>query len=227
MRILVVEDYAPVRAAILQALTEEGFTADSAGNGVDAKRLIGENSYDTVVLDIMLPEVNGLDVLTEMRASGDTTPVLMLTALDSINDRVKGLDEGADDYLVKPFAIPELLARVRALVRRGYGGGPALINIGPLQIDTSAQSVTIGDRAVSLTAREFALLQYLAMRVDQVVSREEICEHIYDEPQKTSNVVDVYVGYLRKKLEQNDAPRLLHTRRGAGYILSEREEGRG
>ena len=221
MRILVVEDYAAVRDAIAQALVEDGYTVDTAADGLEARALLGDTEYDAVVMDVMLPGVSGLDLLVELRGAGKQTPVLLLTALDGVDDRVRGLDLGADDYLVKPFAIPELVARVRVIVRRGYGKQTPTIMVGGLSVDTSARAATYGGSTLPLTAREYALLEYLAMRVGQVVTRDEICAHIYDAPQKTSNVVDVYVGYLRKKLESGGAPRLLHTRRGEGYFLAD------
>ena len=225
MRILIVEDYPPVRDAVAQALLEEGFTVDMATNGRSGLERLEERRYDALVVDVMLPEVNGLDLIGALRARGDTTPALVLTALDGVDDRVRGLDRGADDYLVKPFAIPELVARVRALVRRGYGGQTPVVQVGPVSVDTTARTASVEGRLVPLTTREYALLEYLAMRVGQVVTREEICEHIYEERAKSSNVVDVYVGYLRRKLADAGAPPILHTRRGAGYFLGADEDG--
>ncbi|MDA1264193.1 MAG: response regulator transcription factor [Planctomycetota bacterium] len=227
MRVLVVEDYQVVRDAISQSLREEGFVTDDAADGLQAAALWSGGEYDVIVLDVMLPGISGMDLVARMRESGDITPVLMLTALDGVEDRIKGLNRGADDYLAKPFAIGELVARVRALARRAYGRRTPVINVGPLVVDTAAQSATVNGRAITLTAREYSLLEYLALREGQVVTRDEICRHIYQEPQKESNVVDVYVGYLRKKLEGEDGPRLVHTRRGVGYLLTHLEESAG
>ena len=224
MRVLVVEDYQVVRDAVSQSLREEGFVTDDAADGIQAKTLWSAGDYDVVVLDVMLPGISGMDLVASMREAGDETPVLMLTALDGVEDRIKGLNRGADDYLAKPFAIGELIARVRALVRRGYGQRTPLVTVGPLVVDTGAQSAKVDGRSVNLTAREYSLLEYLALREGQVVTRDEICRHIYQEPQKESNVVDVYVGYLRKKLEGESGTRLVHTRRGIGYLLAHVEE---
>lgn len=225
MRILIVEDYPPVRDAVAQALLEEGFTVDIAPNGRVGLERLKEHPYDALVVDVMMPEMSGLDMVGELRARGDTTPALLLTALDGVEDRVRGLDGGADDYMVKPFAIPELVARVRALVRRGYGARTPVVQVGPVSVDTTARTASVEGRLVPLTTREYALLEYLAMRLGQVVTREEICEHIYEERVKSSNVVDVYVGYLRRKLADAGAPPILHTRRGAGYLLSANGDG--
>jgi len=225
VRILIVEDYPPVRDAVAQALLEEGFTVDIAPNGRAGLERLDERHYDALVVDVMMPEMSGLDMVGTLRARGDTTPALLLTALDGLEDRVRGLDGGADDYMVKPFAIPELVARVRALVRRGYGARPRVVQVGPVSIDTTARTASIEGHLVPLTTREYALLEYLSMRAGQVVTREEICEHIYEERVKSSNVVDVYIGYLRRKLTDAGAPPILHTRRGAGYLRSADGDG--
>jgi DNA-binding response OmpR family regulator len=170
----------------------------------------------------MLPELDGISVLRRLRARGSRVPVLVLTARDGVDDRVTGLDVGADDYLVKPFALAELIARVRALVRRGYDRPDPLIRIADLEIDTARRAVRRGAVAIELSAREYALLEYLAMRAGELVTRTQIWEHVYDfRSDAQSNVVDVYIGYLRKKLEHGGAPRLIHTRRGQGYVLAE------
>ncbi len=222
MRLLVVEDFESLRLAVAESLREDGHSVDECAEGPEALVRLVEGSYDVVVLDIMLPGLDGLDVLARARARGCQTAVLLLTARDGVDDRVAGLDRGADDYLVKPFAMAELLARVRALVRRGYGHPTPHLAIAHLTIDTAAHHVTSGGEPVELTAREYALLEYLALRTGQVVSRTEIWEHLYDEESTTiSNVVDVYVGYLRRKLEQGGHPRVIHTRRGEGYVLAE------
>ena len=222
VRILVVEDNTPIRESIVQALTEEGFAVDSSGNGKEGQWYALGNPYDAVVLDLMLPEIDGLSILKSMRSKNVRSHVLLLTARDGVSDRVKGLDSGADDYLVKPFAMAELVSRVRALVRRQYDKKAPLIKVRDLVLDTASRSVKRAGKAIDLTAREFALLEFLAMRAGQVVSRTEIWEHVYDfRSSATSNVVDVYVGYLRKKLDILGEPSLITTRRGQGYVLAE------
>ncbi len=217
MRALVVEDYAPIRDAVQEGLADHGFAVDAASNGEDGLWLAEANPYDVIVLDIMLPKLDGLAVLTKLRAKGSKVAVLLLTAKDTIEDRVRGLDLGADDYLVKPFAFAELLARVRALVRRRYDTRDPVIKIDDLELDTTKRIVRRTGQEVALSSREYALLEYLAMRAGELVTRTEIWEHVYDfRSDATSNVVDVYIGYLRKKL---GAPQLIHTRRGHGYVL--------
>lgn len=222
MRALVVEDYAPVRTAVRDGLTDHGFAVDLASDGEEGLWLAEQHPYDVVILDLMLPKLPGLDVLRRLRAGGSMTPVLVLTARDTVGDRVEGLDTGADDYLVKPFAFAELLARVRALVRRRYDHARPMLEVGDLRIDTTRRRVRRGDRDIPMSAREYALLEYLAMRTGEVVTRTAIWDHIYDfHADAQSNVVDVYIGYLRKKL---GPPPLIHTRRGHGYVLSEHDE---
>lgn len=220
LRILVVEDYAPLRRAVAKALREEGYSVDEAETGGEALLCASADAHDVVLLDLMLPGLDGMEILRRLRAEGSKAQVLILTARDAVGDRVRGLDLGADDYLVKPFAMEELLARVRALVRRRYERTSPLVRVGHLELDTSRREARVAGELVKLTAREYALLEYLALRTGQVVSRTDIWQHIYDDDASTtSNVVDVYVGYLRKKLERDELPRLLHTRRGEGYIL--------
>jgi DNA-binding response OmpR family regulator len=220
MRALVVEDYAPVRNAVVEGLAENGFAVDSAADGEEGLWLAQSNPYDVVVLDVMLPKLDGLSVLKRLRKTGAAMPVLVLTAKDTLEDRVTGLDLGADDYLVKPFAFAELLARVRALVRRRYETRDPTIRIEDLEIDTVKRSVKRGGQVVVLSSREYALLEYLAVRTGQLVTRTEIWEHVYDfHSDAHSNVVDVYIGYLRKKLEHDGVAKLIHTRRGQGYVL--------
>ncbi len=221
MRLLVVEDYAPIRDALVRSLREEGHSVDEAADGLSAYALAGADEYDVIVLDLMLPGMDGLEVLRRLRSDQVGSQVLILTARDAVEDRVSGLDLGADDYLAKPFAMEELLARVRALLRRQYSKQDPLVRIGYLEIDTLAHNVKVDGESVMLTAREYALLEYLALRSGEVVSRADIWTHLYDEhSQTTSNVVDVYVGYLRRKIEKDGLPRLLHTRRGEGYVLT-------
>ncbi len=220
MRALVVEDYAPVREGVVEGLTEHGYSVDAAADGEEGLWFAENNPYDVVVLDLMLPKLDGLTVLTRLRAAGNAVPVLVLTARDGLDDRVKGLDSGADDYLVKPFALAELLARVRALVRRRYERGDPTIRVGDLEIDTTKRVVKRDGVVVALSAKEYALLEYLAMRAGALVTRTEIWEHVYDfHSEAHSNVVDVYIGYLRKKLERDGAPKLIQTRRGQGYVF--------
>lgn len=220
MRILLVEDYAPLLRALRQGLEEAGFAVDAAADGQEGLWYARSNQYDVIVLDIMLPQIDGLTILKRLRQGGKSAHVLMLTARDTLEDRVQGLNLGADDYLVKPFAFEELLARVRALVRRHYENKSPVIQVGDLRIDTAARVVERAGLPLELTAREYALLEYLALRAGQVVSRTEMWEHLYDfHSDAESNVVDVYIGYLRKKIERPDAPQLIHTRRGQGYML--------
>ncbi len=220
MRVLVVEDYPPIQKAVAQGLREAGFAVDATGNGADGLWFASNNDYDVVVLDLMLPGLDGLTVLQRLRAQGRSTHVLILTARDTVPDRVRGLDVGADDYLVKPFAMEELLARVRALARRAYCAKNPTLGVADLLINTNRQDVSRGGDPIILTAREYALLEYLAMRAGQVVPRTDIWEHVYEfNAEADSNVVDVYIGYLRKKIERPGQPALIHTIRGAGYSL--------
>ncbi|MCB9892932.1 MAG: response regulator transcription factor [Planctomycetes bacterium] len=221
MRVLVIEDYKPLRESLKQALSEEGFAVDASGDGTEGLWYATSNPYDVVILDLMLPGIGGLEILQQMRAKEVGTNVLILTARDAVADRVQGLDAGADDYLVKPFSMDELMSRVRALVRRSYGRKDPVIRIGDVEVDTANRSVRRDGQHIDLTAREYALLEYLAMREGEVVSRTEIWEHVYDfHSDATSNVVDVYIGYLRKKLDDGKH-KLIHTRRGQGYVLRE------
>ena len=220
MRVLLVEDYEPLRKSASQGLREAGFAVDASADGEEGLWYAKSNDYDVIVLDIMLPVMDGLTVLTRLRQAGKATPILLLTAKDTVQDRVTGLDLGADDYLVKPFAFEELLARVRALVRRKYDAKDPVMQVGDLEIDTATRTVRRAGERIDLTAREYSLLEFLALRAGEVVSRTEIWEHVYDfHSSAESNVVDVYIGYLRKKIERPGLPRLIHTRRGQGYVL--------
>jgi DNA-binding response OmpR family regulator len=224
MRLLVVEDYLPLQRALVKGLREAGFAVDVTGDGEEGLWYATTNDYDVVVLDLMLPKVDGLTILSRLRAAGRTTHVLILTAKDTVPDRVRGLDLGADDYLVKPFAFEELLARVRALARRAYATKNPSLEVGDLRIETPAQRVWRGKEEVHLTPREYALLEYLAMRAGEVVSRSDIWEHVYEfNSEADSNVVDVYIGYLRKKMERPGKPALIQTLRGRGYMLGTEE----
>jgi DNA-binding response OmpR family regulator len=220
MRVLLVEDYTPLRESVTQALEEAGFAVDASADGEEGLWYARSSDYDAIVLDIVLPKLDGLSVLQQLRKAGSRTPVLLLTAKDTIADRVTGLDLGADDYLVKPFALEELLARVRALLRRKYDAADPIIRVQDLEVNTVSRIVRRGGERIDLTAREYALLEFLARRMGEIVSRTEIWEHVYDfRSNVESNVVDVYVGYLRKKIECGGLPRLIHTRRGQGYVL--------
>jgi len=224
MRILVVEDYGPLRGPVVTALRDEGWSVEVAGDGDTALAVIEAQPLDLVILDLMIPGVDGLSVLQRMRSTDDTAHVLVMTARDRVEDRVLALDAGADDYLVKPFAIEELVARSRALLRRKFQVKSPVLTVGPLRVSTADRAVTMDGRPVELTAREYALLEYFAHRPNEVVTRSEAHVSLYGQDgEASSNVVDVYVGYLRKKLEAGGAPRVLHTRRGQGYILSEPE----
>lgn len=220
MRLLLIEDYAPLRKSVAKGLREAGFAVDVTGDGKEGLWFATSNDYDAIVLDLMLPGMDGLDVLSRLRAAGRQSHVLILTAKDTVPDRIHGLDLGADDYLTKPFAFDELLARIHALVRRKYEHKSPEVRIGPVTIDTASQRVWSNGEEVRLTPREYALLEYLAMRADEVVSRSDIWEHVYDfHSAATSNVVDVYIGYLRKKLNGAGAESLIRTVRGRGYTM--------
>jgi DNA-binding response OmpR family regulator len=219
MRVLVVEDSSRLQRTLGAALRKSGYVVDLAGDGIEGLWLAESHAYDVIVLDIMLPGRDGLSVLAELRRQKKPTHVLLLTARDTIADRVQGLQAGADDYLVKPFALDELLARVQALCRRAYGTKQPRLKVADLEVDPQARRVQRAGRAVELTAREYLLLEYLVRRQGEVVSRTEIEEHIYDgQVDPMSNVVDSAVCGLRKKL--GPAP-LIHTRRGLGYVLEE------
>ncbi|NUR08782.1 MAG: response regulator transcription factor [Nocardioidaceae bacterium] len=227
MRVLVVEDHPKLRSLVTRALRSEGYAVDERGDGVEGLHMLTEVEYDAVVLDLMLPGMDGLQVLKEARVRDVWAPVLVLTARDSVPDRVQGLDAGADDYLVKPFAMAELLGRVRALVRRGGAVRPHRLEVGPLVLDPATRSTTVGDERVDLSPREFALLEYLMRRAGKVVSRTELLDHVWDDAYDgVSNVVDVYVKYLRDKIDRRHGLDLLHTVRGVGYRLGPETEPR-
>jgi DNA-binding response OmpR family regulator len=220
MRILIVEDNELLRDSLLQGLREAGFSVDAAADGTDGLWLAESGDYDVIVLDLMLPGIDGLSLLSSLRAKQNDTHVLVLTAKDTVEDRITGLNLGADDYLVKPFVFQELLARVHALVRRRYQRKSPTILLGDIEVDTTRKTVAPRGTIIDLTPREYALLEYLVFRVGEVVSRTEIWEHLYDfESETTSNVVDVFVKRLREKLGRQ----LIQTKRGQGYVLTVEE----
>lgn len=222
VKVLFVEDYKPLQQSVAKAIREVGWAADVAPDGEEGLWFAENNTYDVIILDLMLPKLPGLSILARLREKRNATPILLLTAKDAVEDRMKGLDTGADDYLVKPFFLGELMSRLKALVRRTYNQKDPVIRIGNLEIDTSARCVRRGGSEIELTAREYALLEYLARRERQLVTRTDIWNHVYENYGGSgSNVVDVYVGYLRKKLHRPDMPALIHTKRGQGYVFQE------
>ena len=221
MRILLVEDSERLRRSLAELFRGAGFAIDMTGDGEEGWWHAEQTNYDVIVLDIMLPGLDGLSLLQRLRDSGKTTHVLLLTARDGVDDRVKGFRLGADDYLVKPFATEELLARVQALCRRAYGLKKNIISVGPLSIDLSLRKATLADTDLPLKPREFRILEYLALRRDQVVSRLEIESHLYDEEKEiASNAVNSAISVLRKHLESEGHAELIQTLRGHGYLLS-------
>ena len=225
MRILLVEDESRVAGFIAKGLREQTYAVDLASNGEEALYQAGVNQYDLVVMDVLLPLKDGCTVCRELRASGFRAPILMLTARDAVDDRVAGLDAGADDYLAKPFDFKELLARLRALARRSADVRPRVIRVADLSLDTASHRAARAGAPVSLTAKEYALLEFLMLNEDRVVGREQIAQHVWDESfDPFSNVIDVYIRRLRAKLDAGAACPLIHTRRGAGYLLSARPD---
>ena len=226
MRILLVEDEKDLAAIIKKGLEENGYSVDMAHDGEEGLYMAENYPADVIILDIMLPIMDGLTILKKIREQDIKTPVLMLTAKDTIPDKIKGLDSGADDYLSKPFDFSELLARIRALIRRSGDVKEAIIGVGDLEIDTATHEVKRGGRLILLSAKEYALLEYLAYHKGHVVSRFDITEHIYSEEfDLDSNVIDVYINFLRKKIDKEFDTKLIHTVRGAGYILRSDPEG--
>lgn len=222
MRVLFVEDSKRLQMSVGSALKRSGYAVDLAGDGEEGLWLAANTEYDAIILDVMLPRLDGLTLLRKLRAKGKATHVLLLTARDTVQDRVRGLEIGADDYLVKPFALEELLARVQALCRRTYSSKQARLIVGDLEIDTLAKKVFRAGEPVALKPREYLLLEYLARRRGQVVSRNQIETHIYnDEADLMSNAVESAVCSLRRKLSESNPAPLIHTRRGLGYVLEE------
>lgn len=225
MKILVVEDERKTATYLRTGLTASGFVVDVSTNGEEALYLANTNAYDLLILDVLLPKRDGWFVLAELRRSGVQTPVLFLTARDAVTDRVKGLDLGADDYLVKPFAFSELLARARSILRRGPGRQPETLSIADLEIDLVRHRVTRGGRLLNLTPKEFALLALLARHAGEPLTRTLIAEQVWDMNfEGDSNVVDVHVRRLRSKVDDSFEKKLIHTLRGVGYVLQDRKE---
>ena len=225
MRVLVVEDERSLNELITKRLKLERYVVDSCYDGTDALSYIECAEYDAIVLDVMIPGINGLEVLQKMRSKGNKTPVLLLTAKDTIEDRVKGLDCGADDYMIKPFAFDELLARIRVMFRRASGSVSNVFTLSDLTVDCDSREVRRGNTQIALSAKEFAVLEYLIRNKGIVLSREKISHHIWNyDYEGSSNVIDVYIRYLRKKIDQDFDKPLIHTVRGVGYVLKVSEE---
>lgn len=221
VRILLVEDEARVAGFIAKGLREQAYAVDIASDGEQALYYASVNDYDLIVLDVMIPMQDGYSVCRELRSSGFGAPILMLTARGSVDDRVAGLDAGADDYLAKPFDFKELLARLRALLRRPQALRPPEVRAGDLLLNTASHAASRGGASISLTAKEYALLEFLVLNQDRVVGREQIAQHVWDESfDPLSNVIDVYIKRLRAKIDAGFANPLIHTRRGEGYVLT-------
>jgi two-component system, OmpR family, copper resistance phosphate regulon response regulator CusR len=224
MRVLVIEDEAKVARALSDGLSREGYEVTAARTGEEGYFLLDSGPFDLVVLDLMLPGRDGLEVLATMRSRNRGIPVLVVTARDSVEDRVIGLDAGADDYLVKPFAFAELLARIRALSRRGRSDAPVRLKVADLEMDAASRRVTRGGRTLDLTAREFELLEYLVRNHGRVVSREMLARDVWKETGRATpldNVIDVHIARLRRKVDEAAEPKLIHTVRGVGFMIGE------
>ena len=222
MRILLAEDERDLNRIITKKLTSAGYSVDSFFDGEEAIQVLSYTEYDALILDIMMPKADGYAVLRAVRDAGKTTPVLFLTARDAVADRVKGLDSGANDYLVKPFSFEELLARIRAMTRTSFGVKDSLLTIADITLDSAAQTVRRAGRELTLSAKEYALLEYLMHNQGIILSREKIENHIWNlDYEGGTNVVDVYISYLRKKIDDGREKKLIHTVRGRGYVLRE------
>lgn len=220
MRILIVEDEKKVAGFIKKGLEEETYAVDVAHDGEEGFHLADMNQYDMIILDLMLPKMDGLEVLTRLRDKKLTTPILLLTAKDAVEDKVTGLNKGADDYLTKPFAFSELLARVRSLLRRGQTETKTVLTVGDLNLDVVSHKVTRGGEEIELTGKEYSLLEYFMRNEGKVLTRTMIAEHVWDYNFDTfTNVIDVYVNHLRKKIDKKYPAKLLHTLRGVGYVM--------
>lgn len=225
MRILIAEDEKTLNATLKKRLEEQSYSVDACLDGQEALDYLDSAEYDVVLLDIMMPKKSGLEVLRALRKKGRQTPVLLLTAKDSIEDRVDGLDAGADDYLVKPFAFEELMARIRVMLRKKSGQSSNLLSVGGLTLDLGTHTVVRDGQPISLSSREFALLRYLVMNQGMILSRDQIEQHIWNyDYEGSSNMIDVYIRYLRKKIDDPFEKKLIHTVRGAGYVLREEEK---
>jgi DNA-binding response OmpR family regulator len=220
VRILLAEDEKDLNDIITQKLTSDGFSVDSCFNGQDAINILSYTEYDVIILDIMMPKADGYTVLQALRSTGNTTPVLFLTAKDAVADRVKGLDSGANDYLVKPFSFEELTARIRALTRTSFGMTNNILIVSDLTLDCTTHIVKRAEKEIILSAKEYALLEYLMHNRGIILSREKIEDHIWNfDYEGGTNVVDVYISYLRKKIDEGYKEKLIHTIRGRGYVL--------
>lgn len=220
MRVLVVEDNVKMAESIRRGLEERGYSVDVCHDGEDGLRLATTEPYDLIVLDILLPKRDGVEILRRMRQKELQTPVIFLTAKDAVDDRIKGLDFGADDYIVKPFSYGELMARVRALIRRTHSETPNILKVGDLTLDLEQHEARRGDRTVALSSKEFVLLKYFMQNAEKVLTRTAIGEHVWDMSfTGLSNVVDVYVNYVRNKVDRGFAKKLIHTIRGVGYVM--------
>jgi DNA-binding response OmpR family regulator len=225
MRVLIVEDAVPLREALVQGLQEEGYVVDAAHDGEQGLEFGLQSEYDLIILDLMLPKMSGEELLGRLRGRGSRACVILLTAKGSTEERINGLDAGADDYLTKPFAFAELLSRVRALLRRKYQISDPVITLDDLVVNLNTKNVQRGNEEIRLSAREYALLEYLLLKRGEIVSRAEIVDHVYElKSASNSNVIDVFVAHLRKKIERPERPTLLHTRRGFGYSLGLKAE---
>jgi len=222
MRLLIVEDEKTLANLIKKGFEEEGFAVDVAYDGEDGLYFAQNNLYDAIVLDIMLPIIDGVSLLKTLRSQNNSTPVIMLTAKDTLKDKVLGLDSGSDDYLTKPFSFEELLSRTKAIIRRRYATSSPIITINDLEIDTAKKTVKRANVAIELSAKEYALLEFLAVNKDKVVSRTMIIEHLYNEDfDLDSNIIDVFINKLRNKIDRNFNKKLIHTIRGMGYSIKE------
>ena len=222
MKILLAEDEVDLNNVVTKYLKKNGYSVDSVLDGEEALDYLEYGEYDLVILDIMMPKVNGFEVIKKLRDKGNHTSILMLTARDSADDKVKGLDLGADDYIVKPFDFNELLARIRAVVRRKYGNSSNKLAIGDLILDTSEKSVTRAGKQIELTGKEYEVLEYLMQSKNRILSREQIKEHVWDfDYEGDSNIIDVLIKNIRKKIDIEDGKQIIYTKRGLGYVIKE------
>ncbi len=223
MRILVIEDEPSLLSLIAKRLKEKGYNVDTAKNGSQGEKYIYSVDYDCIVLDLMIPVIDGMTLLRKIRSKKINTPVLILTARDSIEDRVNGLDTGADDYLIKPFSFDELLARIRALVRRQKEKRDIILSIDDLKLDTVTREVSRGDKMIELTSKEYAMLEYFLKNINRVLTKSQIAEHVWDlDFEYNSNIVEVYIRYLRRKIDEGFENKLIHTIRGGGYVIKDK-----